>query len=146
MDKPFALMFTPACILSIHFYIRIRGQPLNNRQNAHPQNVHYSEVPLYNCNIVFLHFVLSFTYRQPISGSMDARQRRHTKSTTVEQLSSIERNSAVLLPTLRRNMAPKYVDLCVACVKHPYSTTEVGPENLFTKKGKRREGPNFSYF
>ena len=34
-------------MLSIHFYLRRRGQPLNNRQNACPKRVHYSEVPLY---------------------------------------------------------------------------------------------------
>ena len=35
-----------AYILSIHFYLRGKGQPLNNGRNTRLQCVHYSEVPL----------------------------------------------------------------------------------------------------
>ena len=44
MDKLFA-----SCLYNIvHTFLPLeKGQPLNNGQNARPQCVHYSEVPLY---------------------------------------------------------------------------------------------------
>ena len=38
-------------ILSIHFYLRRKDN--ENGQNARPQRVHYSEVPLYNREKIF---------------------------------------------------------------------------------------------
>ena len=43
MDKQFALS-----LYIVHTFLPPKkGQPLSNGQNAHPQRVHYSEVPLY---------------------------------------------------------------------------------------------------
>ena len=36
------------CLYIVYTFLPLKkGQPLNHGQNAHPQSVHYSEVPLY---------------------------------------------------------------------------------------------------
>ena len=65
MDK----LFTP-CPYIVHTFLPPKkGQPLNNGQNARPQPVHYSEVPLYSDVVAQAHrkTVLSVTKRYKYS-------------------------------------------------------------------------------